>query len=85
MQLRDSSDLPGLDRAISALRNEIAALSVPTVGPDWTGLAELLAVPGLMEGFPDAKLRGFLLDYVEQILYVGNPTEVEIRLRREAK
>ena len=82
--LRESG-VPGLETALSALRNEIAALVVPTVGPDWTGLAELLAVPGLMEGFPDAKLRPLLLEYVKQIVYVGNPTEVKIRLRREAK
>ena len=83
-QLRDSTDLPGLDTAISALRNEIAALRMPTVGPDWTGLAELVAVPNLLEGFPDSELRPFLLEYVQEIVYVGNPAEVQIRLRREA-
>jgi len=83
-QLRASSDLPGLDTAISALRDEIAAFAAPVVGPDWTGLGELLATPGVLDAFTDAELRPLLLEYVAQIVYTGTPTEVEIRVRNGA-
>ena len=82
-QLRASGDLPGLDVAISALRDEIAAFAAPVVGPDWTGLAELLAtlaslMPSLMPSFAPSA------EYVAQIIYTGTPTEVEIRIRKGA-
>ena len=75
------SGVPGLETALSALRNEIAAMAVPVEGPDWTGLAELLATPGVLDGFTDAELRPLLLEFVDQILYTGTPTEVDIRVR----
>ena len=81
--LRDSG-VPGLETALRALRDEIEALSTPTVGPNWTGLAELLAAPGVLDRFSDAELRPLLLEYVAQINYTGIPSQVEIRVRESA-
>ena len=80
-QLRQSSDLPGLDTAISALRRELTTLTEPLVGPDWSGLAELLATPGVIEAFKDAQLRALLLEYIAEIVYIGNPSKVYVRIR----
>ena len=84
LQLQESGDLPGLDKAISALRREIEAFATPVVGLDWTGLAELLATPGVLDRFTDAELRPLLLEYVAQIIYTGTPSQVEIRVRESA-
>jgi len=81
--LRDSG-VPGLDTALSALRKEIAVIAAPVASPDWTGLAELLATPGLLERFTDAQLRPLVMEYVAEILYIGNPAQVNIRIREGA-
>ena len=76
-----ASGVPGLETALAALREEIEVFAAPVVGPDWSGLAELLATPGVLDAFTDAELRPLLLEYVAQIIYTGTPTEVEIRIR----
>jgi len=79
--LRDDG-VPDLDKSIDALRGELAAMSRPTVGPDWTGLAQLIAAPGVLERFTDKQLRPLLLEYVAQCRYVGNPRQVEVVLQK---
>ena len=76
-----ASDVGGLDIAISALRRDLAAMAEPAAEPDWTGLAELLAAPGVLNSFSDAQLRPLLLEFVDQITYSGTPTKVDITLR----
>nr|BAR36014.1 putative integrase [uncultured Mediterranean phage uvMED] len=74
-----ASGVPELDRSLETLNAELLAMQTPVIGPDWTGLAELVRV-----GLPDAtdeELRPIVLEYVAQILYTGTPTEVSIRLR----
>ena len=80
LQMQESG-VPELEKAISNLRNELAIMNRPMVGPDWTGLAELIATPGVLDSFTDKQLRPLVLEYVTQIFYVGNPREVEIRIR----
>lgn len=80
LQLQESG-VPGLETALTALREEIAVFAAPVVGPDWSGLAELLATPGVLDAFTDAELRPLLLEYVAQIIYTGTPAEVQIRIR----
>ena len=75
--LRDSG-VPDLERSLEALRAELVALQRPVSGPDWRGLAELIAAPGVLDRFSDAQLRPLLLEYITQIRYVGNPREVQI-------
>ena len=80
-QLQESL-VPGLDRSIEILRNELTALSKPVVGPDWGTLSDLLQSPGVLERFSDTELRPLLLEYISQVVYVGNTRDVEIRIRK---
>ncbi len=79
-QLQESG-VTDLERSIDTLRQQIAAMTEPVIGPDWAGLAELLAVPGMLERFPDAELRRLLIEYVERMEYTGSPRQIEIILR----
>ena len=81
LEALQDSGVPDLDKSLEALRAELAALNTPAMGPDWTGLAELIASPGVLERFPDKQLRPLLLEYVAKLRYVGNPREVEIVLK----
>ena len=81
MQMQESG-VVSLGKAISDLRRKIDAMTAPVVGPDWRGLSELLAVPGVLDAFTDAELRPLVLDYIAEIVYLGNPGEVEIRVRK---
>ena len=79
LQLQESGELPGLDTAISSLRDQIAALSAPVVGPDWKGLAELVA--GGLDSASDEELRVVFLEFFDRIVFQGNPRTVEFELR----
>ena len=70
---------PSLDTALSELKGKIAALQTPTVGPNWEGLAELVA-SGLSDA-TDKELRALVLEYIESITYEGTPAAVNIKLR----
>ena len=78
--LRDSG-VPELGTSIDALRTQLADMARPTMGPDWSGLAELIAAPGVLERFTDKQLRPLLLEYVAKFRYVGNPRQVEVVLK----
>ena len=84
LEALQASGVQGLETALSALRKEIAVIAAPVASPDWTGLAELLATPGLLERFTDAQLRPLVMEYVAEILYIGNPAQVNIRIREGA-
>ena len=79
LQLQESGDLPGLDTAISSLRDQVAALAAPVVGPDWEGLAELVA--GGLDSATDEELRVIFLEFFECISFEGNPRSVGFKLR----
>ena len=79
LQLQESGELPGLDTAISSLRDQIAALSAPVVGPDWEGLTELVA--GGLDSATDEELRVIFLEFFERISFEGNPKAVSLHLR----
>jgi DNA invertase Pin-like site-specific DNA recombinase len=78
--LRDSG-VPELGTSIDALRTQLADMARPAMGPDWTGLAELIAAPGVLERFTDKQLRPLLLEYVAKFRYLGNPRKVEVVLK----
>jgi len=78
LEALQDSGVPDLDKSLEALRSELAALQRPVSGPDWSGLAELIAAPGVLDRFTDAQLRPLLLEYITKIRYVGNPREVEV-------
>lgn len=81
-QLRQLQDqgVPGLDRSITDLEAKLEAPPVLS-GPDPERLAALFAVPGALEGATEGQLRAVLLEFVAELVYVGNPAEVEVRIR----
>ena len=79
LQLQESGELPGLDTAISSLRDQIAALATPVVGPDWQGLTELVA--GGLDSSTDEELRVICLEFFERIVFQGNPETLSFELR----
>ena len=78
LEALQDSGVPDLGRSLEALRAELVALQMPVIGPDWSGLAELIEAPGVLDRFSDAQLRPLLLEYITKIRYVGNPREVEV-------
>jgi hypothetical protein len=81
-QLRQLQEqgVPGLERSVADLE---AKLQEPPIlsGPDPERLAALFAVPGVLEGATEGQLRAVLLEFVAEVVYVGNPAEVEVRVR----
>ena len=54
----------------------------PLNGPNWDALVPLLQTPGVLEGFRDAELRPLVIEYITQIVYIGNPRRVDVRVRQ---
>lgn len=79
LQLQESGDLPGLDTAISSLRDQVAALAAPVVGPNWEGLSELVA--GGLDSATDEELRVIFLEFFERIRFEGNPQTLSFEFR----
>ena len=78
LQLQESG-VPELGKSIDSLRDQIAALAVPAVGPDWKGLSELVA--GGLDSASDEELRVIFLEFFERIRFEGNPKAVSFELR----
>lgn len=81
LALQDSG-VPELETSIDTLRNQIAALAAPVVGPDWEGLTELIA--GGLDTASDEELRVIFLEFFERIVFEGNPKTVGFELRGAA-
>ena len=75
--------VPGLAPTIEALRLELLA-PPPVASANWAGYRELLARPGVLEAATAEELRAVVLELVEQLVYVGNPNRIEVRLRSSA-
>lgn len=78
LQLQESG-VPELGKSIDSLRDQIAALAIPAVGPDWEGLSELVA--GGLDSASDEELRVIFLEFFERIRFEGNPKAVSFELR----
>ena len=78
LQMR-AQGVQGLDQAIEAL--EAAEILPAPSTPNWASLAELFSRPGVLELATEEELRPILLEFVDEVLYVGNPDTVEVRLR----
>ena len=77
-ELQDSG-VADLGKSIDNLRTELALLSVTTAGPDWTGLCEL--IEGGLDDATDEELRPLFLEYLESIVFQGNPKTLTFKLR----
>lgn len=73
--------VPGLDSAIDALRVDLLIPDTVPAGANWHAFRAVLAEPGVLAAASDEELRAIVLELVDEIVYLGNPAEVEIRLR----
>ncbi len=82
-QLRALQDqgVAGLGESIERLE-AMLTVAPPASGPDWRGLAEVFMRSGALEAATDEELRVLALEYVAEIVYVGDPGRVEIRVRQ---
>lgn len=71
--------VPNLEAAIEAL--ELEAIKPVPSGPKWKDLAVLFGRRGTLELSTDEKLRELLLEFVDKLIYMGNPKRIEVRLR----
>lgn len=77
--MMQSQGVEGLELAIKRLRPKVTP---PTcAAPDWRRFTQLFALPGVLESATDPELRELLLEFIDEIIYVGNPREVTIRVR----
>jgi hypothetical protein len=72
--------VPGLAPTIDAMRLELLA-PPPVISANWAGFRDALSRPDVLDGATDEELRVILLEFCAEILYVGDPSRVEIRLR----
>lgn len=80
LQALRAQGVPGLDATIEALQLELMAPPLPA-SANWAGLRELLQRPGVLEGATVQELRAVVLELVAELVYVGNPDRIEIRMR----
>lgn len=72
--------VPGLGPTIEALKLELLA-PAPVASANWGAYREMLARVGVIERATVEELRAVLLELVAEVLYVGDPRRVEVRLR----
>jgi len=73
---------PNLEAAIRGL--ELQLQSPLPSNPNWAALAAVLSRPGVLALASEEELRALLLEFVDEILYIGDPVTVEVRLRQGA-
>jgi len=73
--------VPDLDDAINRLRDTVFLESTRTLPADWGGFKDIILQPGALESLTDKELRELVLEFASDILYVGDPKRVEVRLR----
>lgn len=72
----------GLAAAIDDLQAQLAAPLPAAAGPNWAGFSDIIRRPGVLEAATAEELRAVVLELVDEILYIGDPNRVEVRLRR---
>jgi DNA invertase Pin-like site-specific DNA recombinase len=80
LEALQAQGVPGLEATIEAMRLELLA-PPPVTSANWAGMRELLQRPGVLEAATTEELRAIALEFVDQIVYIGDPNRVEIRLR----
>jgi len=72
--------VPGLENSINDLRRRLTPAAAPrTAG--WANIADLVRRDGVLESFAEEELRELFLEFFTELLYVGNPNRIEVRLR----
>lgn len=72
--------VPGLGPTIEALKLELLA-PAPVASANWGAYREMLSRVGVIERATVEELRAVLLELVAEVVYVGDPRRVEVRLR----
>lgn len=80
LQALQGSGVPGLERSIDELELRLLEPMRPP-GVDWSGYAALLGRDGALEAATDSELREILLEILDEVLYIGDPNRVEVRIR----
>ena len=70
----------GLEQSIVTLERQ-EQLPQPSA-PNWQALAILFARPGVLDLASEEELRPLFLEFIDEIVYVGDPNTVEVRLRQ---
>jgi len=82
LQALQRAGVMGLEDAMEALRDQLTVtVGVEVLAPDWEGFSQLIRLPGVLEGATDEELRAVVLELVAEVIYVGDPVRVEVRLR----
>ena len=84
-QLRALQDqgVAGLEDSIERLESSLV-MPPPASGPDWPALAALFSTAGVLNAGSDEELRVLALEYIAEIVYVGDTSQVEVRVRQGA-
>lgn len=72
--------VPGLEATIDAMRLELLAPPPPT-SANWAGFRDVILRPGVLELATVEELRAIALELVAELVYVGDPSRIEVRLR----
>lgn len=72
--------VPGLEPTIEALRLELLA-PAPATSANWAGFRDVILLPGALEAAADEELRAVALELVAELVYIGDPNRIEVRLR----
>jgi hypothetical protein len=81
LQALQQQGVPGLEGSIEALRTDLLAPPPLPQSADWAGFRDVLLRPGTLEDASVDELRALVRELVAEIVYVGNPDRVKIRLR----
>lgn len=80
LEALQAQGVPGLEATIEAMRLELLA-PPPRASANWGAYRDALLLPGAMEAATVEELRAVVLELVAQLVYVGDPSKIEIRLR----
>jgi DNA invertase Pin-like site-specific DNA recombinase len=72
--------VPGLAPTIEAMRLELLA-PPPQTSANWAGFRDVIRQPGVLELASVEELRAIALELIDELVYVGDPNRIEIRLR----
>lgn len=70
----------GLEATIEAMRLELLAPPPPT-SANWAGFRDMILRPGVLEVATAEELRAVALEFITELVYVGDPNRIEVRLR----
>ncbi len=68
------------NKSIADLKRRLLPADAPAL-PNWDGFAEMIRFPGLLEKASDKELRAIFFELISEFIYVGNTTEIKIRIQ----